>query len=39
MKNITIEITKEKVAVVTIDFKNSKVNKKSWNVLKTKKTR
>ena len=33
MKHIKIEITKEKVAVVTIDFKDSKVNKVSSELL------
>jgi 3-hydroxyacyl-CoA dehydrogenase/enoyl-CoA hydratase/3-hydroxybutyryl-CoA epimerase len=33
MKNITLEMTKEKVAVVTIDCKNSKVNKVSSGLL------
>lgn len=33
MKNVTIEITKEKVAVITIDCKNSKVNKVSSGLI------
>ncbi len=33
MKNITVEITKEKVAVITIDCKDSKVNKVSSALL------
>ena len=33
MKNITMDITKEKVAVVTIDCRDSKVNKVSGELL------